>query len=101
MQSFNVSLSDLKRGCVERMLQEAVSRDMQRSKMASPSRKSDEDEEKDYDEESENDKIVKLQEDTRGKPAPIPVTEEDFSEDAVKAAMKKVPMPKGKKRGKA
>ena len=94
---FNISLRDLKRDCVERMLQEVVSRDMGRSKMASKADDDDEVEEPSDLEESENDKIVKLQQDTKGKPAPIPVTDEDFSESSVKAAMKKVPIPKSKR----
>lgn len=100
---FNISLRDLKRDCVERMLHEVVSRDMNRSKMASKSAEDDEEEVEDPSEieESENDKLVALQQDTKGKPAPLPVSDEDFSESAVKAAMKKVPMPAAKKRSKA
>lgn len=97
---FRIAISDLKRGCVDRLLEDIVVKDMDRHRMGSKAKRaslgddlSDNDEKDDDDEESENDKIVRLQEDSKGKPSPIPVVEEDFSEKSVKAAMKNLPAP--------
>jgi hypothetical protein len=97
--SFNVDFSDLKPSVVARLLRESVSREMSRTRMASKKEESDDSE--DEDEESESDKLVKLQEDSKGKPSPIPVSANDFSKDTVRKVMGKMPPMKSKKSPKA
>lgn len=97
--SFNITLKDLKRDTVERILQEVVSREAARSSMQSKTADKDaDDDDGDVGAESENDKLVRLQHDSKGAPRPLPVVDEDFSPDSIKAAMKKVPV--SQKRGK-
>jgi hypothetical protein len=45
--------------------------------------------------------LVKLQEDSKGKPSPIPVSANDFSKDTVRKVMGKMPPMKSKKSPKA
>lgn len=103
--AFKIDFSDLKPSTVQRLLREAVTREMERGRMASdktPSKaKDDNPDMDDEDEESESDKLVRLQEETKGKPAPIPVTAEDFSEKTMRSVSKSLPAPKTKKRSKA
>lgn len=102
--AFSITLKDLKRDTVERILQEVVSREAARSSMQSKQagrEGGDGDGDGDDVVESENDKLVRLQHDSKGKPAPLPVVDEDFSPSSLKAAMKKVPVSSKQKRGKA
>lgn len=105
--AFKIDFSDLKPSTVQRLLREAVTREMERGRMASdksPSKSKDDNldmADEDDDEESESDKLVRLQEETKGKPAPIPVTAEDFSEKTMRSVSKSLPAPKAKKRSKA
>jgi hypothetical protein len=58
----------------------------------------DSDDEDSY-EQSESDKLADLHAESRGKPAPIPVTESDFHHGDIRRSLKKrkIPMPKQKK----
>lgn len=108
-RNLNVDLSDLKESCVRRLLREVVTQDMSVSKPASMrgeakctschSEPDGDEDMDDEDEESESEKLVNLQQETRGKPAPLPVTEEDFSEGTLRKAVAKV-MPNGKRKAK-
>ncbi len=92
---FEFDLSDLKESAVRRMLMSALKRDGQRSK---PSHKRDEDVQKEIEEEDdeENSKLADLHSSSKGEASPIPVTEEDLSDDAAEE-MKKKPAKGAKK----
>lgn len=92
----NIDFSDLKPSAVTRLLRESVTRELGRRKMSSKQEPSDDSD--DDDEESESDKLVKLQEETKGKPAPIPVSTSDFSKDTMRKAMSNLPAAKKKGR---
>jgi hypothetical protein len=81
-------LSDLKESAVRRMLMSAMKRESSRSK---PAHKRDEDTQKEIEEEDEeeNSKLADLHSDSKGEANPLPVTEEDMSEEAAEELKKK------------
>jgi len=99
--SFPIDLSDLKRSCVDRILRETVFADM-KSNAKRPGKMPEDmdDEDEEEEEESESEKLASLHSETKGSPAPIPVTEEDFKKGSMRKAMSKVPLEKEPKKRK-
>lgn len=94
-----VGIEDLKPSVVQRLFKTVVMRNMRRSKprFSKPAENTPDDEEYLDEGETENDKLVALNEEKRGKPAPLPATESDFAEGTVRRAMKSLPKAARKK----
>jgi hypothetical protein len=88
-----VGIEDLKPSVVQRLLKNVVMRNMRRSRPRFAKNRNETPDLDDSEEEgeSENDKLVALNEEKRGKPAPIPASESDFAEGTVRRAMKALP----------
>jgi len=84
---WDIDLSDLKESAVRRMLREAISKETDRSKPAS---KRDKELQAELEEaaDDENDKLVEMSA-SKGESSPIPVSEEDVSDEANDSLKKK------------
>lgn len=95
-----IAMSDLKSSAIPRLLLQAVLKQKSRYKprhARAASKDVDPDDDGDIDiGASESDKLVSLTEEKRGKPAPVPASESDFSEGVVRQTIKKI-RPVGKR----
>lgn len=78
---FNVDLTDFKDSSIRRMLRDALSQQSERElPMHKRASKDGEPDDATKEQDDENDKLVEMH-NSRGEPAPIPVTDEDLPEE--------------------
>lgn len=97
---FEFDLTDLKDSAVRRMLRQAISTQKNRSLPMHKRKPEDEVDEVDdatEEAEEENEKLADLAEESKGKPAPVEMDDEDMSDEA----MEKLEPPKKKAKKKA
>jgi|APCry1669189034_1035192.scaffolds.fasta_scaffold02793_2 hypothetical protein len=98
---FNVDLSDFKDSSIRRMLRDALHQHAERElPIHKRESKDGEPDEATKEQDDENDKLVAMH-NSRGEPAPIPVTDEDMPEEVSDRMMKAKPDAKFKKGKKA